>query len=52
VDRPFNARFYRPTVLVVTLSPVLAVPPASPAEAAAFFTALLTFQTDATDVHA
>ncbi|GAA4679957.1 hypothetical protein GCM10023215_11580 [Pseudonocardia yuanmonensis] len=33
-------------------SPVLAVPPAPPAEAAAFFAARLTFFTDVADVHA
>ncbi|MGN9839653.1 rhodanese-like domain-containing protein [Nonomuraea sp. H19] len=33
-------------------SPALRVPPAAPAEAAAFFTARLTFQADVSDVHA
>ncbi|MGW4443974.1 rhodanese-like domain-containing protein [Streptomyces sp. NPDC004682] len=36
----------------IDTSPALRVPPASPAEAAAFFTARLTFQADVSDVHA
>ena len=36
----------------MTLSPVLAVPPAPSTDAVAFFTARLTFQTDVSDVHA
>ncbi|PZG09499.1 rhodanese-like domain-containing protein, partial [Nonomuraea aridisoli] len=41
-----------PAATGISPSPVLRVPPAAPAEAAAFFAARLTYQTDVSDVHA
>ncbi|WP_437113088.1 rhodanese-like domain-containing protein [Streptomyces syringium] len=40
------------TPAVPALSPVLAMPPAAPADAAAYFAARLAFHTDVADVHA
>jgi rhodanese-related sulfurtransferase len=51
VEPYFRAGRGPPNVRIMT-SPVLATPPASPADAVAFFLARLTFFTDVADVHA